>query len=126
MAAFLIGSVLCGQASGTAIFSVGGVSISGLTVGMAQLIIFRALQGIGAGMILANAFAIIGDLVPPAQRGRWQGLFGGVWGLASVIGPTVGGYITDNVGWRWAFFVHVPVGPVAPSLRLMTFPRPAP
>jgi len=126
MVVFLIGSVLSGQASGTAIFSVGGVSISGLTVGMAQLIIFRALQGIGAGMILANAFAIIGDLVPPAQRGRWQGLFGGVWGLASVIGPTVGGYITDNVGWRWVFYVNVPVGAVALAVVIMTFPHLAP
>ena len=61
-------------------------------------------------MMIANAFTIIGDLVPPAERGRWQGLFGAVFGLSSVIGPTIGGYITDNIGWQWVFYVNIPVG----------------
>ena len=76
---FLVGSMLCG-----------------LSQDIWQLIGFRALQGLGGGIMFSNAFTIIGDLVPPADRGRWQGLFGGVWGLASVFGPTVGGYITDQ------------------------------
>lgn len=123
MVVFLIGSVLSGQASGTEPFSIGGFSVSGLTTGMAELILFRALQGVGGGMMMANAFAIIGDLVAPAERGRWQGLFGAVFGLASVIGPTVGGYITDNIGWQWVFYVNLPVGLVALAVVIFTFPR---
>jgi EmrB/QacA subfamily drug resistance transporter len=123
MIIFLIGSALSGQATGADQFSLLGVSVSGLTVGMAQLILFRAVQGIGGGMLMANAFAIIGDLVAPAERGRWQGLFGAVWGLSSVIGPTVGGYITDNIGWRWVFYVNLPVGLVALAVVIFTFPR---
>ena len=90
---------------------------------MAELIVFRALQGIGGGLMFANAFTIIGDLVPPAERGRWQGLFGAVWGLASVIGPTVGGYITDNIGWQWVFYVNIPVGLLALAVLIFTFPH---
>ncbi len=103
---FLIGSMLCGQAQD-----------------IWQLIGFRALQGLGGGIMFSNAFTIVGDLVPPADRGRWQGLFGGVWGLASVFGPTVGGYITDNLSWRWVFYVNLPVGIVALAVLLITFPN---
>jgi len=103
---FMIGSMLCG-----------------LSQDIWQLIAFRALQGLGGGIMFANAFTIIGDLVPPADRGRWQGLFGGVWGLASILGPTVGGYITDNLSWRWVFYVNVPVGIAALVVLLTTFPN---
>lgn len=103
---FLIGSMLCGQATD-----------------IWQLIGFRAVQGLGGGIMFANAFTIIGDLVPPADRGRWQGMFGGVWGLASVLGPTAGGYITDNLDWRWVFYVNVPVGLIALAVLLTTFPN---
>src|SRR5690242_11525168 len=103
---FMIGSMLCG-----------------LSQDIWQLIGFRALQGLGGGIMFSNAFTIIGDLVPPADRGRWQGLFGGVWGLASVFGPTVGGYITDNLSWHWVFYVNVPVGIAALAVLLVTFPN---
>ncbi len=94
------------------IFLTGSV-LSGLSQNMIQLIIFRAVQGIGAGAIFANAFAIIGDLFSPSERGRWQGLFGGVFGIASVVGPTLGGWLTDNASWRWNFFINIPVGILA-------------
>jgi EmrB/QacA subfamily drug resistance transporter len=123
MVIFVAGSMLSGQANGLDQFSVFGVSVAGLTTGMAQLILFRALQGIGGGIITANAFTVIADLVAPAERGRWQGLFGAVFGLASVLGPTVGGYITDNVGWRWVFYVNLPIGILAIAVVVFTFPR---
>lgn len=123
---FMLGSALSGLASGTEAFSFLGVSVPGLTTGMAQLIFFRAFQGVGGGMIFANAFTIIGDLVPPAERGRWQGLFGAVWGLSSVIGPTVGGYITDNISWQWVFYVNIPVGILCLAVLFFAFPTLAP
>src|SRR5262249_27451044 len=112
-----------GLSQGTDPFDLFGIQVTGLTTGMAELIFFRAFQGIGAGMIAANAFAVIGDLLPPAERGRWQGLFGAVFGLASVIGPTIGGYITDNSGWQWVFYVNVPIGIVAITVVALTFPH---
>jgi EmrB/QacA subfamily drug resistance transporter len=92
---------------------VAGSALSGLSQNMAELIGFRALQGIGAGMLMSNAFAVIGDLFTPAERGRWQGIIGGVFGLASVIGPLLGGYLTDHASWRWNFYINVPVGILA-------------
>src|SRR5690349_4933948 len=126
MVIFIGASMLSGLSSGTDAFNLLGVTVPGLTVGMAELIFFRAIQGIGGGLMMANAFTIIGDLVPPAERGRWQGLFGAVFGLASVIGPTIGGYITDNIGWQWVFYVNVPVGILAVAVVSLTFPHLAP
>lgn len=123
MVLFVAGSALCGQSAGTGQFSLFGYDIPNLTIGMAQLILFRALQGIGGGMITGNAFTIIADLVAPAERGRWQGLFGAVFGLSSVLGPTIGGYLTDNVGWQWIFYVNLPIGIIAVTLVTLTFPH---
>lgn len=101
---------------GVAIFGVGSL-MSGLSGSVEQLVAWRALQGIGGGIITANAFTIIGDLFAARERGRWQGLFGAVFGLSSVIGPLLGGWLTDGhtifgltTDWRWTFFINVPVG----------------
>jgi EmrB/QacA subfamily drug resistance transporter len=123
MVIFVVSSMLCGLAGGIQEFSLFGITVPGLTQGMAELILFRAIQGIGGGLMLANAFAIVGDVVAPADRGRWQGLFGAVFGVAAVIGPTIGGFITDNIGWEWVFFVNVPIGLVAIPMVSLTMPN---
>ncbi|HVX48485.1 MAG TPA: MDR family MFS transporter [Candidatus Saccharimonadales bacterium] len=93
---FLIGSALCG-----------------LSQNMTQLIFFRGLQGIGAGGLMTLVLAIVGDVIPPRQRGRYQGYFGGVFAIASVIGPLLGGLFTDHLSWRWVFYVNLPIGVIA-------------
>ena len=93
MIIFVAGSAMCGQSQN-----------------MTELIGFRAVQGLGAGAMLPITMAIVGDLFPPAQRARWQGLLFAVFGFATIIGPLLGGYITDNYGWRWTFYVNLPVG----------------
>ncbi|MFM9699471.1 MDR family MFS transporter [Streptomyces europaeiscabiei] len=93
---FLIGSALCGMAQN-----------------MPQLIGFRALQGLGGGGLMVLSMAIVGDLVPPRERGRYQGLFGAVFGATSVLGPLLGGLFTEHLSWRWVFYVNLPVGAVA-------------
>jgi EmrB/QacA subfamily drug resistance transporter len=90
-----------------------GSALSGISQNMTELIGFRAFQGLGAGMLFSMTFAVIGDLFAPAQRARWQGVIGAVFGLASVIGPLVGGYLTDHASWRWNFYINVPVGLIA-------------
>ncbi len=99
-----------------------GSALSGASQNITQLIIFRAIQGIGAGAIMPIAFAIIGDIFPPAERGKWQGLFSGVFGLASIVGPALGGYITDNFSWRWIFYINLPLGALALVVLFFTLP----
>ena len=89
---------------------IGASALCGLSQDMNQLIVFRIIQGLFGGMLFASAFTVLADIFPPAQRARMQGLFGGVFGLASIVGPVVGGYVTDNWGWRWVFYVNLPVG----------------
>jgi EmrB/QacA subfamily drug resistance transporter len=98
--------------AGILIFMAGAV-VAGTATSMTQLVAARAIQGIGAGGLIPLAIATIGDLIPPSERGRWQGLTGAVFGFASVIGPTTGGWISDHADWRWVFFVSLPVGVVA-------------
>ena len=90
--------------------------------GMTQLIVFRGIQGLGAGIMMGLLFTIIGDIFPPAQRAKYQGLFASVFGLASIFGPTLGGWITDQFSWRWTFYVNLPVGIIAATAILVEFP----
>jgi EmrB/QacA subfamily drug resistance transporter len=108
--------------AGITVFLIGS-ALAGLSGDMNQLIIFRGIQGLGAGVIMACAFAIIADLIPPAERGKWQGVFGSVFGLSSVVGPTIGGYLTDNLSWHWIFYVNVPIGIIALAVLFFTFPH---
>ena len=94
----------------------------GLAQDMTQLILFRGIQGIFGGVLFATVFSVIGDLFAPSQRARAQGLFGGVFGLASIVGPTAGGFITDNWNWRWVFEVNIPVGIIAVAVVLAGLP----
>ena len=93
---FLVGSALCG-----------------ISQNMTELISFRALQGLGAGGLMVVAIAVVGDIIPPRDRGRYQGLFGAVFGVSTVIGPLLGGFFVDNLSWRWIFYINLPVGAVA-------------
>ncbi|HVS06787.1 MAG TPA: MDR family MFS transporter [Candidatus Dormibacteraeota bacterium] len=85
-------------------------ALCGVAQDMSQLIVFRIVQGLFGGMLFASAFTVLGDIYTPAERARIQGLFGAVFGLSSIIGPVVGGFLTDNLGWRWVFYVNLPVG----------------
>jgi EmrB/QacA subfamily drug resistance transporter len=94
---------------GIVIFLIGS-ALSGLSQNMTELIAFRGLQGIGAGSLFPIALAVIGDLFTPAERGKYQGLFGAVFGIAFIVGPLVGGFLTENIAWNWIFYVNIPVG----------------
>src|SRR6187399_997290 len=109
-----------GDIYGRKLFLIGGVLIfmlasaaCGASTSMTMLIWMRAVQGIGGGMIFASVFASMGDIFAPAERGKYIGLFTGMFSLASLAGPTVGGFLTDNFSWRWVFFINVPVSLVA-------------
>ena len=94
------------------IFLIGSI-LSGTSQTMGQLIVWRAVQGIGGGGLMVLSQAIIGDVVPPRERGRYQGLFGAVFGVSSVAGPLLGGFFVDNLDWRWVFYINIPIGVVA-------------
>lgn len=101
---FLIGSALCGMAQN-----------------LPELIAFRIVQGLGGGGLIVTAFAVVGDIVPPRERGRYQGFFGGVFGLSTVIGPLLGGFIVDHLSWRWIFYINLPLGLFALAVINATF-----
>jgi EmrB/QacA subfamily drug resistance transporter len=103
---FLVGSALCGLAQG-----------------MTELVLFRAVQGIGAGGLFPLAIATVGVIVPPRDRGRYQGLIGATFAAASIIGPAVGGFIVDNASWRWIFYINLPIGGLALVVISLTMPR---
>src|SRR5436190_4270374 len=90
-------------------FLIGSV-LSGMAQNMTELIGFRAVQGLGAGGLMSIALAVIGDVIPPRERGRYQGYFAAVFGIASVAGPLLGGWLTDGPGWRWIFYINLPIG----------------
>ena len=103
---FVFGSVLCG-----------------FSQNMTELILFRALQGLGAGIIVTVPKKIIAEMIPPRQRGKYMGLFGIAGGISTVVGPTLGGFITDSLGWQWIFFVNIPIGIIALSLIIPYLPE---
>jgi EmrB/QacA subfamily drug resistance transporter len=103
---FLAGSLLCA-----------------LSRSPTALILSRAVQGVGSASLFTSAFAVVADIFPPAVRGRYTGIFGGVWGLASVVGPFVGGVLTDRLSWHWVFLVNLPVGAVAVAFIVLRMPR---
>ena len=103
---FLVGSALCGAAQN-----------------MVELVIFRAVQGVGAGGLFPLTLAMVGMIVPPRDRGRYQGLIGSVFAAASIVGPLIGGFIVDNMSWRWIFYVNLPVGGLALAVIVLTMPR---
>jgi EmrB/QacA subfamily drug resistance transporter len=112
-AVFVLASALCGAAGDVPWFPGDG---------MTQLIVFRGLQGVGAGISVGLLFTIIGDVFAPAERARYQGLFAAVWGMASIFGPTLGGWITDQFSWRWVFYVNLPIGALAIAAIWIEFP----
>jgi EmrB/QacA subfamily drug resistance transporter len=99
-----------------------GSALCGLANSMTMLIAFRAVQGLGAGGLIVLTQATIGDIVPPRERGRYQGIFGGVFGISSVAGPLLGGLIVEHVSWRWVFYVNLPIGLVALAVLAVTLP----
>lgn len=108
--------------AGIGIFTVASL-LCGFSNTMLQIIMFRGIQGIGAGVMMANAFTVIGDLFPPAERGKYQGFISGVFALSSIIGPILGGFLTDAVSWHWVFFVNVPLAVIIIILFVLYFPN---
>src|SRR6188472_505872 len=94
---------------GISVFLIGS-ALSGLSWSMESLILFRGIQGLGAGALFPVSLAVIGDLFTPAERGRYQGLFGAVFGISFIVGPALGGFLTDQVSWHWVFYVNISIG----------------
>src|SRR3954469_13916859 len=111
---FVVTSALCGAAGTLTLLPIDG---------MGQLIVFRGLQGIGAGMVMGLLFTIIGDIFSPSERGHYVGLFSAVWGVASIFGPTLGGWLTDQWSWRACFLVNLPIGAIAVTAIYLEFPN---
>ncbi|WP_286679947.1 MFS transporter, partial [Methanobacterium sp. 42_16] len=107
---------------GIIIFIVTSV-LCGFSTSMLQLIIFRGLQGIGGGILLSLPFTVIGEIFSPRERAKYMGILGSVFGVADVLGPILGGVITDTWGWRWVFFVNVPIGIMAVTIILYSLPN---
>jgi EmrB/QacA subfamily drug resistance transporter len=108
--------------AGITVFILGSL-LSGLSQTMTQIIVFRGLQGIGGGVMMANAFIVIGDLFPPAERGKYQGLISAVFGISAIIGPILGGFITDAFSWHWVFYINIPLGIGIIILFIFFFPN---
>lgn len=104
-------------------FFILGSLLSGLSQTMSQLIAFRAIQGVGGGGMMALSFIVIADLFPPQERGKWQGVSSFVMAASTLIGPTLGGYITDNLSWRWCFFINIPAAVAVALLFIFFYPR---
>ncbi|MDP3235905.1 MAG: MDR family MFS transporter [Myxococcales bacterium] len=97
-------------------------ALCGISQNATQLIAFRALQGVGSASLFISAFAVVADLFTPAERGRYTGLFGAVFGVSSLVGPLLGGFITDHFGWHWVFFINLPIGAVALAFIVLRMP----
>src|SRR5262245_3796561 len=98
-----------------------GSALCGISQNMTELIVFRAVQGLGGGGLIVVTIAVVGDIIPPRDRGRYQGFFGAVFGVSTVIGPLLGGFFVDNLSWRWIFYVNLPIGLIALVVIAATF-----